>query len=102
MKKILIVSVIALGLSVMKADAQYVRSKPGFSIGISIGPRDPRPYPDAVWVGPEWVWRNGYYVEVPGHWVRMQRRNTVWVQGDWNYNKRRGYHWRKGHWRRNY
>jgi hypothetical protein len=43
MKKVIILCIMAFGLSLTKADAQYVRRKPGFSIGISIGNRPRRP-----------------------------------------------------------
>ena len=51
--------------SLIKADAQYVRRKPGFSVNISIGAPGPAPYNGAIWVAPEWEWRNGHYIEVP-------------------------------------
>jgi hypothetical protein len=96
MKKTVLVIMVVLGLSLMKADAQYVRSKPGFSLNISIGAPGPPPYRDAIWVGPEWEWRHGHYVEVPGHWVRRGR--GAWISGDW-VQHRRGYRWHRGHWR---
>jgi len=68
MKKILIVAIALLGLSIVKADAQYVRVKPGFSVGITIGAPGPAPYSGAIWIGPEWRWRGSRYVEVPGYW----------------------------------
>ena len=99
MKKIVFVIVMLLGLSLLKADAQYVRRKPGFSVNISLNAPGPAPYRDAIWVGPEWGWRGGRYVEVPGHWVRAPRRGSVWVSGGWAYSNHRGYRWRGGHWR---
>ena len=99
MKKIVFVIVVLLGLSFLKADAQYVRRKPGFSVNISLNAPGTAPYRDAVWVGPEWGWRGGRYVEVPGHWVRAPRHGSAWVSGGWVYTNHRGYRWRKGHWR---
>jgi hypothetical protein len=99
MKKILFVFIVLLGLSTIKADAQYVRRKPGFSVNISLGAPGPAPYSEAVWVRPEWVWRHGRYVEVPGHWVRAPRHGAVWVNGGWAYSSHRGYRWRGGYWR---
>jgi len=97
MKKIVVAIIVLLGLSTIKAEAQYVRIKPGFSVNISLNAPPNRPYRDAVWVGPEWVWRHGRYVEVPGHWVRRSR-GGVWVSGSWVYSKR-GYRWHRGYWR---
>ena len=94
MKKMIIVFVVAMGLSVLKADAQYVRVRPSFNFGISIGPR---PYDDAIWIEPEWRWQNGVYVQIPGHWERT-RKHSRWVQGRWIYT-RRGYRWQEGRWR---
>jgi hypothetical protein len=96
MKKIFFAMIVVLGLSTLQADAQYVRRKPGFSVNISFNSHGPRPYRDAVWMNPEWRWRNGRYVEVQGHWVR--RSHGVWVPGRWVYT-RRGYYWRPGYWR---
>ncbi|SRR5260221_7145007 len=99
MKKILLALIVFLGFSLLKADAQYVRRKPVFSVNVNVGAPAPRPYPEAIWVGPEWEWRGGSYVEVPGHWVRPARRGGVWVSGGWIYSHHRGYRWGRGHWR---
>ena len=98
MKKMIFLCILASALYLPKADAQYVRRKPGFSIGISIGAPAQRPYDDAIWVGPEWTWRNGRYVEVPGHWVRARRQGDAWRNGEWRYTRNRGYRWVPGHW----
>src|SRR6266496_1874407 len=98
MKKILFVIVMLLGLSIMKADAQYVRRKPAFSVNINIGAPGPAPYREAIWVGPEWTWRHGRYVETQGRWARPSRHGMVWIQGHWVYT-RRGYRWQPGYWR---
>jgi hypothetical protein len=97
MKKVIILCIMAFGLSLTKADAQYVRRKPGFSIGISIGNRPPAPYQGAVWIGPEWTWRNGRYVEVAGHWARPHKGYRTWREGHWR-STRRGYRYYPGHW----
>lgn len=85
----------AIGAAVQ---AQHVRVRPGFSIGISIGAPGPRPYSGAVWVGPEWQWRGGRYESVPGYWARPQRYGAIWVPGHWK-RSFRGYKWVPGHWR---
>jgi hypothetical protein len=97
MKKILFVVTVILGLSSLKADAQYVRRKPGFSVGVSVGAPGPAPYSGGIWIGPEWTWRSGRYVEVPGYWARPGRHHG-WIPGYWKYT-RRGYRWIPGHWR---
>jgi len=97
MKKIVIVTIALVGLSFMKADAQYVRTRPGFSVNVSVGAPGPAPYAGAIWIGPEWAWRGGRYVEVPGYWARPGRHRG-WVAGHWRY-ARRGYRWVPGHWR---
>src|SRR5689334_7473399 len=97
MKKTFLAFIVLLGLSYIIADAQYVRVKPGFNVNVSFGAPGPRPYREVVCVGPEWVWRHGHYVEVPGHWVR-RTYGALWVQGRWVYT-RRGYRWYNGYWR---
>ena len=97
MKKLLITVMILLGLSLIKADAQYVRRKPGFSVNVTVGAPGPPPYSGAIWIGPEWTWRGSQYVEVPGYWARPGRHRG-WVSGQWR-NTHRGYSWRRGHWR---
>lgn len=98
MKKLILVFAVVLGLSAMKANAQYVRVRPNFSIGVHIGAPNPAPYTGAIWVAPEWRWRGGRYVEVPGHWERPHRHRDMWVPGHWQ-DTRRGYRWIPGHWR---
>ncbi len=88
-----------MGFSLIKADAQYVRRKPSFNVNVSIGAPGPPPYSGAIWVEPEWRWRHGGYVAVPGYWVRTPRHHTVWVSGRWVYASRRGYRWHGGYWR---
>ena len=48
MKKIIFVAIMLLGLSIFRANAQFVRTKPAFSVGISVGTPGPVP-----------VWRCG-------------------------------------------
>lgn len=98
MKMISIVIITLFGLSALKADAQYVRRRPGFSVNVTVGAPGPAPYAGAIWIGPEWVWRGGHYVEVPGYWARPGRHRG-WAVGHWRYHHRRGYRWVPGHWR---
>ena len=80
------------------SQAQHVKARLGFPAGISIGAPGNRPYAGAVWVGPEWQWRNGQYVSAPGYWSKPHHYRAVWVPGNWKYS-RRGYRWVPGHWR---
>jgi hypothetical protein len=96
MKKIFLVSSLLFGLW-LAAGAQYVRVRPGFSVGVSIGAPGPMPYRGAIWIGPEWSWRGGRYVEVPGYWARPRHHRAVWIPGHWVYS-RRGYRWKQGRW----
>jgi len=54
------------------------------------------PYPDAVWISGEWVWRGNHYEHERGHWERPS--NRVWVEGHWR-EAPGGYVWVRGHWR---
>lgn len=99
MKKFVFAFFIVLGVSVMTANAQYVRTKPSFSIGISVGSHGQPPFSGAIWVGPEWQYRSGRYVEVPGYWSRPRRSYNSYSEGQWE--ERNGkYRWHKGTWRR--
>ena len=90
--------VVVLGISVIQSDAQYLKRKPGFSISINIDAPGPPPYPDAVWITPEWAWRGGQYVEIPGHWDRVRHPRVRWEQGQW-VREKKGYCWKGGRWR---
>ncbi|MFN8290226.1 MAG: hypothetical protein U0U70_08220 [Chitinophagaceae bacterium] len=94
------VLLIGLGLLIagITANAQRVGVRLNFSVGTRIGPPGPAPYGGAIWIGPEWQWRRGRYVEVPGYWASPRRYGAVWVPGHWKYS-RRGYRWVPGRWR---
>jgi hypothetical protein len=79
------------------AKAQHIRVRMNFPVGITIGAPGPAPFGGAIWVGPEWTWRGGNYVCVPGYWERGRGR-AMWVPGHWKYT-RRGYVWVPGRWR---
>ncbi len=80
------------------SNAQHVKVRIGFPVGISINATSRAPFAGAVWVGPEWKWRGGNYVCVPGYWAKPHRHGAIWVPGHWQYT-RRGYKWVPGHWR---
>jgi hypothetical protein len=97
MKTTAIVLLLFVGI-LSTAHAQYVRVQIGFPSGTHVHAHGPRPHAGAVWIGPEWQWRGGQYVVVPGYWARPNRHGAVWVPGHWKHN-RRGYRWIPGHWR---
>ncbi len=94
-------SVIILLLIIMTATisrAQHISVRLSFPVGTRLGAPGPAPFRGAVWIGPEWEWRGGRYVTVPGYWGRPSRFGASWVPGHWKYT-RRGYRWIPGHWR---
>lgn len=81
-----------------QAGAQHVRVRLGFPAGVVVKAPGPAPFRSAIWIGPEWQWRGGRYVHVPGYWARPSRYGATWVPGHWKYT-RRGYRWVPGRWR---
>ena len=79
------------------SQAQHVRIRMGFPVGVSVYAPGPPPYRGAVWVGPEWQWRGGTYVHVPGYWAKPRGRSQ-WAPGHWK-RSRQGYIWIPGRWR---
>lgn len=98
MKIKLLVMVLLFTAASSELQAQRVRARLHFPVGISIGATSYRPYNNAIWIGPEWRWSGGRYISVPGYWARPSRYGAVWVPGHWKYS-RRGYRWVPGHWR---
>lgn len=98
MKIKLLFIVLFIVIGILHSQAQHVRVRPGFPVGISIGSPGPAPYAGAIWTGPEWQWLGGRYISVPGYWVRPRHHGAIWVQGHWKYS-RYGYRWVPGRWR---
>ncbi len=94
--KTLIVALVCM-LGISQLQAQQVSVRLNFPVGVRVG-HGPSPYAGAIWIGPEWQWRGGNYVAVPGYWARPQRHRAIWVSGYWKYS-RHGYRWVPGHWR---
>lgn len=92
------VAALFMVIGIYTTNAQYVKIRIGFPAGISIGATGRAPFSGAVWISPEWQWRGGRYVSVPGYWVRPGRFGAIWVPGHWKYS-RHGYRWVPGHWR---
>jgi len=58
--------------------------------------RPPSPY--HVWIAPEYVWRSGRYVAVPGYWARPPRRGMQYNAGFWQPARGGGFLWVSGRW----
>jgi len=95
--KLLFLALLATGAS-LTSQAQHVRVRLGFPAGVRIAAPGPAPFRSAIWIGPEWQWRNGRYMHVPGYWAKPRYGGAVWVPGHWQYT-RRGYRWVPGRWR---
>ena len=77
--------------------AQHVRIRLSFPVGVSVNAPGPPPFRGAIWIGPEWEWRGGNYVHVPGYWAKPRGR-SYWAPGHWR-RGRHGYVWVPGRWR---
>ena len=99
MKKIFVngLSLILLVLFSNAVSAQkiFVRIKPAAPVVVRIG----APSPNHIWIGDEWIIRNGIYVHQPGYWA-LPKRGAIWIPGHWS-NGRGGYYWVPGHWAKN-
>ena len=94
-QRFLLVLGIALSCSVLNASAQIVvHVRPTHAVVV----RTAAPGPHYVWVGEEWVGRNGRYEWSGGHWVLPPHPGWVWIPGHWA-RRPRGYVWIGGHWR---
>lgn len=82
----------------LQLQAQHVRVRLNFPVGVRVNAPGPSPRHGAIWIGPEWRWQRGQYVTIPGYWASPQYSRAVWVPGHWQYT-RRGYKWVPGRWR---
>src|SRR6201986_4964168 len=82
-----------LGVSRVEAQHNYVKVHPT----AHEGKRPPAPSKNHVWVGSEWGWSGGKYVETPGHWEVPPHGHHHWVAGRWA-KESRGSYWVPGHW----
>ncbi len=96
MRIVIIALLVVTGASQLQA--QHVRARLNFPAGVHTRAYGPSPFSGAIWIGPEWQWRGGQYVSVPGYWARPKHHRAVWIPGHWQ-NSRRGYKWVPGHWR---
>ncbi|WP_153799665.1 YXWGXW repeat-containing protein [Foetidibacter luteolus] len=94
--KLFLAAAFLLGITLSSCATQsrvVVRERPVARVVVA----PPPPYPGAVWVGEEYIWRGGRYRYVAPHYVRP-RRAQVWVPGRWS-PARGGYVWIGGRWR---
>jgi hypothetical protein len=81
----------------MSTNAQNVSVRINFPVGVRVSAPGPPPFRGAIWIGPEWQWRGGRYVVVPGYWAKP-RGKSMWAPGHWKKSKY-GYVWVQGRWR---
>jgi len=98
MRKLILMTLLSAGMllavnGVNAQDHNYVKVHPA----AHVVKRSDRPSPNHVWVGTEWNWNNGAYVEVPGHWDLPPHGHKLWIAGRWSRNSR-GSYWVPGHW----
>ena len=98
MKKRVIALFVVLATGIMCAQAQRISVRLNFPGNAHARYYDRPSFSGAIWIGPEWQWRGGRYVSVPGYWSRPSRYGAVWVNGYWRHS-RHGYYWVPGHWR---
>ena len=76
-----------------KAQHHYVKAHPE----ATVVERPAAPSGNHVWIGSEWKWSGGKYVESSGHWALPPHGHRTWVQGRWEKTSR-GEYWVAGHW----
>lgn len=95
--KLALLALVLVGASSLSASAQvYVTVRPEFHRVVT---RPVAPSRTHVWIDEDWVYRDGHYVAVGGHWEAPPHPGWVWVPGRWVH-ERRGYQWIPGRWRR--
>lgn len=51
-----------------------------------------------IWIGPEWIIKDGIYISVPGYWTTPNKPGMIWIAGKWGYRHGRKY-WYPGYWK---
>jgi hypothetical protein len=100
MRKLIFITLIGAGLTLATSGANaqvehhYVRDHPHAGL---MATRPTRPSPHHAWVSSEWEWKDGRYVESPGHWEQPPHAHAKWKDGHWAKTKR-GSYWVRGRW----
>lgn len=91
-----IVVFVVMFMASFAASAQiYVKIRPAHTVVAR--PEPPRQH--VVWVGEDWVVRNGRYEYNGDRWVD-ERNGYIWVPGHWKKHGRNGERWVPGRWRK--
>ncbi|HEY4208736.1 MAG TPA: hypothetical protein VGM31_18040 [Puia sp.] len=92
-------------IALMATGATFTTSSASAQVYVTVRPswrtvaRPAAPSPAHVWIDEDWVFRDGRYVAVGGHWASPPHRGWMWVPGRWVH-ARRGWQWMPGRWRR--
>lgn len=97
MRKVLLMSVLGLGLGIGASQAAEVVVRVGPPHGV-VERRPVRPGPRYVWIAGYQRWDGGHYMWVPGRWELPPRERAVWVAPRWQH-RHDGYVFFEGHWR---
>ena len=54
------------------------------------------PVPGYIWIGGDWVVKNGHYIWHEGYWHKPKAHKT-WLPGHWVKNNK-GWYWKRGRW----
>jgi YXWGXW repeat-containing protein len=96
MHKLLLMSVLGLGLGIGAMQAEVVvRIAPPRAV---VEQRGVRPSREHVWVGGYHRWDGNAYAWQAGRWEAPPRPRAVWVAPRWEH-RHDGYYFREGRWR---
>ena len=96
MHKLLLMSVLGLGLGIGAMQAEVVvRVAPPRAV---VEHRGVRPSREHVWVGGYHRWDGNAYAWQAGRWEAPPRPRAVWVAPRWEH-RHDGYYFREGRWR---
>ena len=85
---------LSVGLSLSACHTEHYASEQPASPAVV----KPAPPPgNVIFVEPGYQWKNGAYVVVPGHYIKVKTGRT-WIPGKWE-KKPGGFVWIPGHWK---
>ncbi len=85
---------LVMGASTANAQHHYVTTRPAAHEEV----RGTAPSSHHVWVGGEYKWSGGTYVQSKGHWAVPPHGHHKWVDGHWASGGHKGEYWVAGHW----